>query len=342
MPRDGDILPEAVVEALEGSGLVHSSDDEPGIARRRRGRGFAYLRPDGSPIKDARTLARIRALAIPPAYRSVWICPRGDGHLQATGRDARGRKQYRYHPDWRQVRDQAKFGRMAAFGRALPAIRAQVAADLARPELTKAKVVAGVVRLLERTLIRVGNDRYAAENGSFGLTTLRKRHAAVAGDRIGLEFRAKGGRLHATELADRRIARLVAACRELPGQRLFQYLDDDGQRHPVGSEDVNLYLKEATGQDFSAKDFRTWAGTLLAACHLADAERGLSQTAARRIVMDCVRGVAAKLANTPAVCRKCYIHPGVLDAYVEGRLPRRCADEKAMLRLLGRLARAQA
>ena len=339
MPRDGEPLPDTVAAALEESGLRHSSDEEPGIVRRETGDGFAYFAPDGSRIADPRVLARIARLAIPPAYREVWICRRADGHLQATGRDARGRKQYRYHPDWRTVRDQAKFGRMLAFGRALPAIRRRVEADLAQRQLTKTKVVAGVVRLLELTLIRVGNDRYAAENRSFGLTTLRKRHAGVTGERIQLEFRAKGGRLHAAELRDRRIARLVAACRELPGQRLFQYVGEDGQRHAVGSEDVNAYLKEVTGEDFSAKDFRTWAATLLAACRLAQAERGLPPTAARRVVMDCVRDVAATLANTPAICRKCYIHPGVLDAYVEGRLPRRCADEKAMLRLLVRLGR---
>ncbi|WP_374444418.1 DNA topoisomerase IB [Stella sp.] len=326
-------------ETLAAAGLVHSSDDEPGIARHAAGPGFVYRDPAGRPIRDRATLGRIRKLAVPPAYRSVWICADPRGHLQATGRDARGRKQYRYHPDWRTVRDAAKFSRMRAFGRALPALRAAVARDLARPELTKEKVVAGVVRLLEGTLVRVGNDRYAAENGSYGLTTLRKRHAAVEGSRIRLEFRGKGGRRQAAEFGDRRVARLVAACRELPGQRLFQYLDAAGDRHPVGSEDVNAYLARVTGQDFTAKDFRTWAATLLAACHLAAETRPETEGEARRTVLECVRRVAANLANTPAVCRKCYIHPGVLEAYAAGRLPGRPPDERAMLRLLARLDR---
>ena len=339
MPRVGDAVPGEVAEALDSSSLRYSSDGDPGITRHHRRSGFSYRYPDGSPVDDQRTLSRIARLAIPPAYRDVWICRQANGHLQATGRDARGRKQYRYHPRWREVRDMAKFGRMRAFGRALPLIRARVAADLARPELTKAKVVAGVVRLLEQTLIRVGNDRYAAENGSFGLTTLRKRHADVEGSRVELEFRAKGGKLHSAELRDRRVARLVAACRELPGQRLFQYLDAQGDRHPVGSDDVNAYLQEVTGEDFTAKDFRTWAATLLAACQLSAAERALPEAAARRVVTGCIREVAASLANTPAICRKCYIHPGVVDAYLQGKLPRRCAEEKAMLRLLARLER---
>ncbi|BBK38426.1 DNA topoisomerase [Allostella sp. ATCC 35155] len=338
MPRDGD-APPPVAAALAGAGLVHSSDEEPGIRRRRAGRSFAYFDPQGRRIADEATLARIRALVIPPAYRAVWICADPAGHLQATGRDMRGRKQYRYHPRWREVRDAAKFGRMRAFGRALPRIRRAVDRDLGRPGLSKEKVVAAVVRLLERTLIRVGNDRYAAENGSFGLTTLRKRHAAVAAGRIRLEFRGKGGRPIAAEFGDRRIARLVAACRELPGQRLFQYLGADGDRHAVGSEDVNAYLKAVTGDDFSAKDFRTWAATLLAACHLAAEPQAETDTDARRAVVECVRTVAARLANTPAVCRRCYIHPGILDAYAAGRLPRDRPDETAMLRLLDRLER---
>ena len=341
MPRDGD-APPPVAEALAGAGLAHSSDEEPGIRRRRAGRGFAYFDPQGRHIDDEATLARIRALVIPPAYRKVWICADPDGHLQATGRDARGRKQYRYHPRWRETRDAAKFGRMRAFGRALPRIRAAVARDLGRPGLSKEKVVAGVVRLLERTLIRVGNDRYAAENGSFGLTTLRKRHAAVAEGRIRLEFRGKGGRPIASEFGDRRIARLVAACRELPGQRLFQYLGAEGERHAVGSEDVNAYLKAVTGEDFTAKDFRTWAGTLLATCHLAAEPAAETEAVARRTIVECIRGVAARLANTPAVCRRCYIHPGILNAYAAGRLPRQAPDEKAMLRLLARLERSAA
>ncbi|MGE0717320.1 MAG: DNA topoisomerase IB [Alphaproteobacteria bacterium] len=325
------------MESPTPPGLVFSSDDEPGIRRIRAGRGFTYRHSDGSPVRDAATLARIRSLVIPPAYTDVWICADPKGHLQATGLDVRGRRQYRYHPRWREVRDAAKFAKMAEFGRALPVIRRRVTRDLGERGLTKRKVVAGVVRLLDRTLARVGNDRYAKENGSFGLTTLRKRHARARGDKVVLEFRGKSGRLHASELRDPRVARLVRSCAELPGHRLFQYVDDAGQRHAVGSADVNAYLQEVAGEDFTAKDFRTWAATALAAGRLAAAARGLSQTAARRVVADCIREVARALANTPAVCRKCYVHPGVVTAYLDGRLPPECAGDAALRRLIRKL-----
>ncbi|MGO4125363.1 DNA topoisomerase IB [Inquilinus sp. YAF38] len=299
-------------------GLHYVSDTEPGIRRRRSGKGFAYRMPDGSPVRDRETLARIRKLAIPPAYTDVWICLDPLGHLQATGRDERGRKQYRYHPRWKEVRDEAKYGRMVAFGRALPRIRKRVDADLAERGLTRTKVLAAIVRLLETTLIRVGNDEYAKANKSFGLTTLRKRHADVEGGAVYFEFRGKSGKQYRTGFRDRRIARIIRSCQDLPGYRLFQYVGDDGERHAVGSDDVNQYLREISGQDFTAKDFRTWAGTLFAARLLsaADPEAPPSKAAVAR----CIKEVSAQLGNTPAVCRACYVHPEVVEAFLDGRL----------------------
>jgi DNA topoisomerase-1 len=297
------------------NGLVYVSDETPGIRRLKRGTGFAYLMPDGRPLRDDAQLARIRKLAIPPAYTKVWICPLPHGHLQATGRDARGRKQYRYHADWRSARDDSKFDRMAEFGAALPRIRARVQRDLAAPvgqRVLRETVIAAIVRLLDTTLMRVGNDEYARSNGSYGLTTLRNRHAQVKGEALTLRFRGKSGVEHQVRLGDRRVARVVRRCQSLPGQELFQYLDDDGAPHAIGSADVNDYLRQASGGEFTAKDFRTWHGSVLALqlwCAL-DPEEAAKPTLARakRLLGE----VAARLGNTVAVCRKAYVHPRVL------------------------------
>lgn len=313
---------EAAAE-LDRAGLVYVSDTEPGITRRRSGRGFGYRWPDGRPVRDPEVLERIRKLAIPPAYQDVWIATDPRGHLQATGRDARGRKQYRYHPDWSAVRDETKYGRMLAFAEGLPRLRARVAEDLALPGLPKAKVMAAVVRLLERTLVRVGNESYVDENRSFGLTTLRKRHAVVAGTTIRFEFRAKGGKYHRVGLRSKRLARVLRRCQDLPGHRLFQYRDEGGEMRPIESRDVNEYLREVMGEDFTAKDFRTWAGTLLAAVRLSREPPPRNKTAARHVIVRNVKEVAAVLGNTPAVCRRCYIHPGLIDAYEAGTLANR-------------------
>ena len=302
------------------AGLRYIPDEMPGIRRRRSGKGFTYLGVDGKPVTDADERRRIAALVIPPAWKDVWICPRADGHLQATGRDARGRKQYRYHADWRAARDETKFGRMVAFGEALPRLRERIEHDLALPGLPRDKVLAAVVSLLESTLIRVGNEEYARENRSFGLTTLRNRHVDITGARLRFHFRGKSGKDHQVSIANRRVARVVRACRDLPGQELFQYLDESGQRLSLGSDDVNRYLREVTGEDFSAKDFRTWGGTVLALSALLDAAAGTSEREALRQVVDVVKRVAAQLGNRPAICRKYYVHPGVIDAFLAGTL----------------------
>lgn len=289
-----------------------------------------------------RDLARIRALVIPPAWKAVWICPDPRGHLQATGRDARGRKQYRYHPRWREVRDEDKYGRLPDFGRALPAIRRRIGRDLGRPGLSREKVLAAVVKLLETTFIRVGNDEYARQNRSFGLTTMRDAHVRVSGSKVRFLFRGKSGVRHALELADRRLARIVKQCRDLPGQELFQYIDAEGAVVDVGSEDVNAYLKEITGTDFTSKDFRTWAGTVLTARLLCACEPHTSATAAKKAVASAIDEVARRLGNTRAVCRKCYVHPAVIEAYLEGSITRVMGkpteSEAAILRLLQRRA----
>ncbi len=300
--------------------LRYVSDERPGIRRVRSGKGFRYLQPDGQALRDPDELARIRALALPPAWRDVWICPQANGHLQATGRDARGRKQYRYHSRWREVRDEAKYGRALAFARALPGLRARVEQDLSLPGLPRNKVLATVVRLLEVTLIRVGNEEYVQQNGSFGLTTLRNRHAHIEGGTVQFRFRGKSGVRHSVEVDDRRLARIVHRCQDLPGQELFQYQGEDGAQHPVGSAEVNDYLREVTGEELTAKDFRTWAGTMLLAQALRACEPAGSETEARKNVQEAVKAVAARLGNTPAVCRKCYAHPGVFEAYLEGGL----------------------
>ncbi len=288
--------------------------------RRRAGRGYRIVDERGRTVRDAATLARVRSLVIPPAWTDVWICRRDNGHLQATGRDARGRKQYRYHPKWRETRDELKYGRLIAFAHALPKIRKRVDRDLRRRGLPREKVLAAVVRLLETTLIRVGNDEYARANGSFGLTTLRDEHVEVKGERICFEFRGKSGKDREIDFADRRLARIVAECQDLPGQELFQFIDDDGEVRDVGSADVNDYLREIAGEAFTAKDFRTWAGTLLAATALQEFEDFDSQAAAKRNVVHAIEKVAERLGNTKAVCRKCYVHPAVLDAYMERTL----------------------
>jgi DNA topoisomerase-1 len=315
MPRDTIDLPPV------STGLLYVNDDDPGLRRVKAGDGFAYRDPDGERVNDAATLERIRLLAIPPAWTDVWICPSPRGHIQATGRDQKGRKQYRYHEAWRRDRDGLKFGRMIAFGRALPRLRARVEADLARRGLPRDKVIAAVVRLMELTLIRVGNEEYAQANKSFGLTTLRDRHARLSSVGGTFQFKGKSGKVHVTGFRDRRLARIVKACQDVPGQRLFQYLDDDGQRRSVESADVNAYIRATIGEDFSAKDFRTWAGTLAAARALCLIPKAGSATEARRNVNTCVKAVAGLLGNTAAVCRGSYIHPLVLEAYQQGVLP---------------------
>lgn len=301
-------------DSAKAAQLRYVTDAAVGIRRRRKGRGFSYVAVGGRSIRDRRTLDRIRSLAIPPAWKNVWICPAAVGHLQATGRDARGRKQYRYHKRWRVVRDETKYERLAHFAEALPRIRARVDADLAVQGLSRARVLAMVVRLLETTFIRVGNEEYARDNGSFGLTTLQDRHVRVDGSRIRFRFRGKSGKSHAVELSDRRLARLVRRCRELPGQDLFQYLDEQGESQPITSGDVNDYLREISEQDFTAKDFRTWAGTLLAARKL-DESLHESEGLTRATQAEAVASVAAQLGNTVAISRRCYIHPAVLDAF---------------------------
>ncbi|WP_448204828.1 DNA topoisomerase IB [Azospirillum sp. sgz302134] len=307
-------------EAAACAGLAYVSDEEPGIRRRRAGKGFSYKWPDGRTVTEEDTLERIRKLAIPPAYRDVWICPDPDGHIQATGRDDKGRKQYRYHARWTEIREGTKFGRMLEFCRALPAIRQRVDEDLSRRGLPREKVLATVVRLLETTLIRVGNESYARENQSYGLTTLRDGHADIEGSEIRFSFKGKSGKEWNVSMKDRRLARVVRACQDVPGEELFQYVDGDGQRHAIASGDVNDYLRAITGQDFTAKDFRTWAGTVLAAMALKEFESFDTRTKAKRNVTRAIEQVASRLGNTASVCRKSYVHPEILDAYVEGNL----------------------
>jgi DNA topoisomerase-1 len=317
-----DLGADAAADA-RAAGLRHVSDRRPGIVRRpiADGRRFAYRGPDGRPVRDPATRARIASLAIPPAWTEVWICPDPRGHLQATGRDARGRKQYRYHPRWREFRDATKYGRLLDFAAALPRIRAAVAADLRRLRLSREKVLATVVAVMESTGIRVGNEEYRRANGSHGLTTLRDHHADVAGPALRLRFKGKSGKLVEARVEDRRLARIVAQCQEIPGEELFQYLDEDGQPRDVGSGDVNDYLRQVAGADFTAKDFRTWNGTLCALADLVEREPPSSEAEAKRAVVECVDRVAELLANTRAVCRKFYIHPGLLESYADGRLP---------------------
>jgi DNA topoisomerase-1 len=316
-------LPSDVIDprdAAETAGLVYVSDEEPGIRRRKAGKGFVFLKSNGSRVTDEATLARIRSLAIPPAYTDVWICARPNGHIQATGRDAKGRKQYRYHPAFREVRDSAKFEHIVEFAKALPALRARIAQDMAGRGLSREKVLATVVHLLESTLIRVGNDDYAKQNKSYGLTTLRNRHVKVEGTALRFSFKGKSGKTWRLDVRDRRIAKVVRACQELPGQDLFAYLDENGEPRDVTSADVNAYLKEVTGRDITAKDFRTWAGTVLAALALSEFESVDSEAKAKKNLRAAIERVASRLGNTPTICRKCYVHPEVITSYLDGDL----------------------
>jgi len=305
------------VEAAKAVGLRYISDAAPGIRRVKRGAHFAFVAPSGKPIRNEAEIERIRTLAIPPAYTDVWISPDPKGHLQATGRDARGRKQYRYHRLWREVRDENKFERMVAFANALPAIRAQVERDMALPELPRDKVLAALVSLLEATLIRVGNDAYAKDNDSYGLTTLENRHVKVTGETLRFHFRGKSGVEHTVALKDKRLAKIVKRVRELPGQELFQYIAEDDARMPVHSQDVNEYIERIAGAHFTAKDFRTWEGTMYCALSLAANDAAETLADRKRNLVEAIAAVAKRLGNTPAVCKKSYIHPGVIDAYLE-------------------------
>jgi DNA topoisomerase-1 len=311
------IDPEA---AADEAGLRYVTDEEPGYRRLKAGNGFRYVDCDGNTVTSDRALQRIKSLVIPPAWTDVWICASPNGHLQATGRDARGRKQYRYHPKWRATRDEAKFDHLIPFGRALPDIRKHVAKEMANPDVDREKVLATVINLLETTLIRVGNEEYARANHSYGLTTLRDRHVDINGSSLRFHFRGKSGIVHEVDLKDPKLARVVKYCRDLPGQVLFQYSNGDGELRPVTSSDVNDYLREITGEYFTSKDFRTWAGTLLALETLCSVDPDLSEREAKQCLVGAVDEVAAQLGNTRAVCRKCYIHPAVIEAFSSGEL----------------------
>ena len=343
------------VESARAAGLRYVNDTKPGIRRERDGDTFRYFDAKGNEITNDKVLERIRSLGIPPAYTDVWISPWPNGHIQATGRDAKGRKQYRYHPRWREVRDETKYGRMMAFGQALPLIRELTEKHLALPGMPREKVLATVVRLLEQTLIRVGNDEYAKTNKSYGLTTMRDKHVDITGSTVRFEFRGKSGKNHTISIKDRRLANIVKRSRDLPGYELFQYIDENGQRRDVTSDDINTYLREITGQEFTAKDFRTWAGTVLAALALQAAEPFEKEAQAKKNIVAAIQSVSERLGNTPSICRKCYVHPAILDAYLEGtmidtleqRIEQEIADaphslkpeEQAVMNLLrGRLA----
>ena len=308
------------VESAKAAGLRYVSDAQPGLHRRRRGTGFSYVDADGKPVRDKDTLARIKSLVIPPAWSNVWICPNPKGHLQVTGRDARGRKQSRYHPRWREVRDETKYERMTIFAAALPAIRERVEHDLSLSGMPRPKILAAIVRLMEVTLIRVGNEEYARENQSYGLTTMRNKHVEVEGSSVTFKFQGKSKVRHTVDINDRRLARIIQRCQDIPGYELFQYVDSEGNHHTVDSADVNDYLREMTNEDFRAKDFRTWAGTVLACTMLQEFEAFESQTQAKKNVVQAIKDVAARQGNTPSVCRKCYVHPAVLDTYFSGTM----------------------
>lgn len=315
------LSPEVLKAAARAARLRYVTDQSKGIRRERTADGFEYYGPDGRKITDEDEIGSIRKLAIPPAYQDVWICPHANGHLQATGRDARGRKQYRYHPRWRAVRDEAKYSRMLVFGKVLPRIRAQVEKDLERRGLPREKVLAAIVRLLESTLIRVGNEEYVKQNKSFGLTTMRTRHVKVeGGSRIRFDFRGKSGTEHHIDLRNRKLASVVRRCQDLPGQELFQYLDENNEPHTIDSDDVNDYLQAISGEPITAKDFRTWAATNLAALALQQFEAFDSEAKVKKNLVQAVESVSKMLGNTPAICRKCYIHPAIFDGYLDGRL----------------------
>lgn len=307
-------------EAAEAAGLRYVDEDEKGYTRKKAGRGFAFYDTTGKLIRNPATIKRIRSLAIPPAYTDVWICRDASGHIQATGRDDKGRKQYRYHPKWSEVRDSAKYEHMLEFAEALPTIRSKIDEHMRLRNLSRNKVLAVVVHLLETTLIRVGNEDYVKTNKSFGLTTLRNRHVEVDGGALKFEFKGKSGKTWKLKLRDRRVAKVVKQCQELPGQNLFQYIDDDGERQTVTSSDVNEYLREISGAQITAKDFRTWAGTVLAAIALSEFEAVDSAARAKRNIKQAIERVAARLGNTPTICRKCYVHPEVVQSYLDGQL----------------------
>jgi DNA topoisomerase I len=316
----------------KAAGLRYISSLNCGIRRRRHGSGFIYLSRTGKSVRDEATLSRIKSLVIPPAWEQVCICSDPLGHIQAVGCDQRGRKQYKYHSRWRETRDENKYEHMIDFARALPKIRSKVRRDLKAPGLPRSKVLATVVRLLQATLIRVGNEEYARENHSFGLTTMRNRHVHINGNAIHFEFRGKSGIEHVIDLHDRRLAKIVRACQHLPGQELFQYIDPHGGRHGVASDDVNQYLHEIAGNEFTAKDFRTWAGSVMAAMQLQKIGPYKSQTQAKKNTVAAIEAVAKELGNTRAVCRKCYIHPGILTAYVEGTLLKSLESQQSLTR----------
>lgn len=336
LPQFSEAAPVLPEESARAAGLRYVSDDMPGIRRRRCGKGFSYVDAQGRTVRDPRTLERIRGLAIPPAWTDVWICPVDHGHIQATGRDDKGRKQFRYHPRWTETRNATKFHRMARFGELLPRIRRRVAKDLRRDGIPREKVLAVVVRLLEDTLVRVGNDEYARKNRHYGLTTLQDDHVEVKGARVRFEFVAKSGKERAIDLHDPHLARIVKQCRDVPGEALFQYCDDDNACRAVTSSDVNAYLRAITGEDISAKDFRTWAGSLCALLVLRDSATPPSQAKAKRAIASAVKEVAEQLGNTPAVCRKFYIHPCIFDHFTEGRLTAALDDPRCALRGLTR------
>ncbi|CAM3281532.1 DNA topoisomerase IB [Paracoccus nototheniae] len=326
MPKDAIIDPE---DAAISAGLVYVNEDMAGITRIRAGKGFSYRDTDGRRITDRATRKRLAALAVPPAYTDVWICPHPQGHILATGRDAKGRKQYRYHPDFRELRDGSKYDRMLDFARGLPKLRRQVDEDMARRGLPPEKVLATIVYLLENTMIRVGNATYAKANKSHGLTTLRARHVTLTGNQVRFRFKGKSGKDWDLGLRDRRVARIIRAVQDLPGQHLFQYLDDEGQRHQVTSTEVNAYLRAVSGRNITAKDFRTWTSTVLAAIALSEFEKADSEAAAKRNVRDAIETVAARLGNTPTICRKCYVHPQIIDGYLADELKLELQDEIA-------------
>jgi DNA topoisomerase I len=320
---EGRTHADAVAEAkasAKHAGLVYVTDTGPGITRELRGDQFVFFDPKGKEITDEAEVARIRKLAIPPAYQDVWICPRANGHIQATGRDAKGRKQYRYHPKWSEERDSHKYEHVMLFGRLLPKIRDRIAADMRQHGLGRDKVLATVVDLLQSTLIRVGNEDYVRENKSYGLTTLRTKHVDIQGNALRFSFKGKSGKTWNLQLKDKRIAKVVKACQDLPGQHLFQYVDDKGERHDVTSADVNAYLHEITGEDITAKDFRTWAGTVLASMALSEFEKVDTAAAMKKNVKAAIEHVSSRLGNTPTICRKCYVHPEVLNSYMDGKL----------------------
>jgi DNA topoisomerase-1 len=315
-----EVLVNDPVVSAEMAGLEYTNDYTPGIIRKKVGKGFVYKMPEGQTVKDGKTLKRIKSLVIPPAWTEVWICTNSRGHLQATGRDAKGRKQYRYHPEWRKVRDETKYDKMVAFGYALPIIRERIQKDISVPGLSKNKVLAAVVNLLEKTLIRIGNEEYAKTNQSYGLTTMKDRHAAVEQGSVYFKFTGKSKVKHLIKLKDKQLSKIIKQCQEIPGQELFQYIGEDGNHYPVTSSDVNAYLKEITGENFTAKDFRTWYGTVLASEALKEFEKYDTQAQAKKNIVQAIESVSKQLGNTKSICRKCYVHPAILDSYMDGSL----------------------